>query len=407
MTHHEESRQPDGYRWVILVLYCLVALGIWTSWFAQAPLLEGYWGAVFKIGAATSNLLLSLPGLVAIFLGISTGRWVDTAGVRKMLGLGAALAVIGFGLRPLFITSFITQALLTTIAGYGLCILTACLPPTMLQWFGHEKGHTFIGIGAASYFIGGGLGIIITANLVGAPPWTPSKVAGAFWVWTVVMVVVAVLWWLFARDKAAPAKAEQVSFGAEFKNVMSTPSSWINIFLAIFNAGTTVYVMGFLPLTMVVLYKMSPPLAGTVAGLYPIAMGVGLAVLPPLAGKMGKKGAGLLYTAIALIAWLVYVFTHTWTIPGLIVFALIFGFFFEAPWALGVAIQTSLPGVTPRNHGVASGVWTVGTNIGVFVLPLIMGAVFDSFKIPGGMWAIVIGYAISFVALLLVKENKA
>ena len=36
-----------------------------------------------------------------------------------------------------------------------------------------------------------------------------------------------------------------------------------------------------------------------------------------------------------------------------------------------------------------------------------MGAVFDSFKIPGGMWVIVIGYAISFVALLLVKENKA
>jgi len=407
VTHHEESLQPDSYRWVMLVLYSLMALGIWTSWFAQAPLLEGYWGAVFHIGAATSNLLLSLPGLVAIFLGISTGRWVDTVGVRKMLSLGALLAVVGFGLRPLFVTSFVTQAVLTTVAGYGLAILTACLPPTMLQWFGHEKGHTFIGIGAASYFIGGGLGIIITANLVGAPPWTPAKVAGAFWVWSIVMLVVAVLWWLFSRDKAAPSTAEQASFGTEFKNVMSTPSAWINPLLAIFNGGTTVYVMGFLPLTMVVLYKMSPPQAGTVAGLYPIAMGVGLAVLPPLAGKLGKKGAGLLFTAIALIAWLVYMFVHSWTISGLIVFALILGFFFEAPWALGVAIQTSLPGVTPRNHGVASGVWTVATNIGVFCLPLIMGAVFDAFKIPGGMWVIVIGYLISFIALALVKENKA
>ena len=406
MSNHETT-QSDGYRWVMLVLYCLMSLGIWTSWFAQAPLLEGYWGEVFKIGAATSNLLLSLPGLVAIFLGISTGRWVDTVGVRKMLSFGALLAVLGFGLRPLFISSFVTQAVLTTIAGYGLAILTACLPPTMLSWFGHEQGHTFIGIGAASYFIGGGLGIIITANLVGAPPWTPEKVASAFWVWSILMLVVAVLWWLFARDKAAPGAVEQLSFAAEFKNVMSTPSAWINPFLAIFNAGTTVYVMGFLPLTMVVLYKMSPPMAGLVAGLYPIAMGVGLAVLPPLASKLGKKGAALLYTAIALIAWLVYMFVHSWTIAGLIVFALIFGFFFEAPWALGVAIQTTLPGVTPRNHGVANGVWTVGTNIGVFVLPLIMGAIFDAYKIPGGMWAIVIGYFISFVALLLVKENKS
>ncbi len=128
MTHPEESVQ-DGYRWVMLTLFVLMSLFIWSAWFAQAPLLETYWGKVFHIGAATGNLLLSLPGLVAIILGVSTGRWADTLGTKKLLGIGAICALIGFGLRPLFMTSFAAQAVLTTIAGYAICCLTACLGP--------------------------------------------------------------------------------------------------------------------------------------------------------------------------------------------------------------------------------------------------------------------------------------
>ena len=142
------SVQKDGYRWVMLTLFVLMSLFIWSAWFAQAPLLETYWAKVFHIGAATGNLLLSLPGLVAIFLGVATGRWVDTIGTKKLLGIGAICALIGFGLRPLFMTSFATQAVLTTIAGYGIACLTACLGPLMIQWFGHENAHTYIGIGA-------------------------------------------------------------------------------------------------------------------------------------------------------------------------------------------------------------------------------------------------------------------
>ena len=102
MTHPEESVQTDGYRWVMLTLFVLMSLFIWSAWFAQAPLLETYWGKVFHIGAATGNLLLSLPGLVAIILGVSTGRWVrhrrhqETARYRRYLcpdRLRAAAAV--------------------------------------------------------------------------------------------------------------------------------------------------------------------------------------------------------------------------------------------------------------------------------------------------------------------------
>ncbi len=413
-----QSAQSDGYKWVMLLVYVLMALGIWTSWFAQAPLLHVYWGTVFHIGEAQGNLLLSLPGLVAIFLAVVTGRWIDSVGVRKMMILSGILASIGFGIRPFIPANFAGQAVLTVIAGYGLCILTASLPVTMIHWFGHEKAHTYIGIGAGSFFVGGGLGILISALLYG-PPTTnvTAAIASAqhvLTIWAIFMVAVTILWIMLARDKVIAAAHERAAFGAEFKKVMQTGSSWLMIIYAIFIGGITVCAMGLLPGQMIVLHGLQPPKAGTVAGLYAIAMGVGLGILPAFAGAVGKKRISVILCAITTIVWIVYMVIPTWGGASLFIFAVVFGFFFEAPWATGLALMESLPGVTPANVGVAAGVYTMATNIGVFGLPIVMGVIMDSaggqFKPSGnvaGMWWVLIGYAIGLLAMIVVSEKAA
>jgi len=392
MTHHEESIQTDSYRWIMLTLFLLMSLFIWSAWFAQAPLLVGYWPK-FGIGEATGNLLLSLPGLVAIFLGVSTGRWVDTAGTKKLLGIGSICALIGFGLRPLFMTSFVTQAVLTVIAGYGICCLTACLGPLMIQWFGHKNAHTFISIGASAFFIGGGLGIIVTAALLG-----PLGITGAFWFYSILILVITVLWWLLARQKETGPASAKPSFGSEFKTVTQSPSAWINLVAALFLGGATVFAMGFLPKAMG---------NNNIAGLFPIAMGVGLILLSSLAGLWGRKLTAVIFLAITLVVWLVYLSIPSWGIGALILVAILFGLFFEVPWTLAFSLQESMPGVTPANMGVAAGAYTVGTNLGVFVLPLVMGSFGDHFGLAGGSWSLFAGLLIAFIALLIVKENKA
>lgn len=392
MTHHEESIQTDSYRWIMLTLFLLMSLFIWSAWFAQAPLLVGYWPK-FGIGEATGNLLLSLPGLVAIFLGVSTGRWVDTAGTKKLLGIGSICALIGFGLRPLFMTSFVTQAVLTVIAGYGICCLTACLGPLMIQWFGHKNAHTFISIGASAFFIGGGLGIIVTAALLG-----PLGITGAFWFYSILILVITVLWWLLARQKETGPASAKPSFGSEFKTVTQSPSAWINLVAALFLGGATVFAMGFLPKAMG---------NNNIAGLFPIAMGAGLILLSSLAGLWGRKLTAVIFLAITLVVWLVYLSIPSWGIGALILVAILFGLFFEVPWTLAFSLQESMPGVTPANMGVAAGAYTVGTNLGVFVLPLVMGSFGDHFGLAGGSWSLFAGLLIAFIALLIVKENKA
>lgn len=397
---NDQAAQSDSYRWVMLSLYILVALSFWTCWFAQAPLIHDYWMKVFHVSLAKGELLLSLPGLVAIFLAVATGRWVDTVGVRKMMGFGAILGVIGFGLRPFFITSFAAQALLTVIAGYGVCILTATLAPNMIHWFGHEKAHTFIGIGAGSYFVGAGLGVLVTAATLG-----PAGVKGALIIWSVVIVVATILWLLFARDNKAAGGKERVAFGAEFKNVMQTGSSWLMVVFAIFISGCTVFVMGFLPGQMIRVHDLPPEMAGLVVGVYAIAMGVGLAFLPALASRWGRKAITIALCVITLIVWVIYMASPSWTVASLFAFAVVFGFFFEAPWATGLAIMESLPGVTARNVGVAAGVWTMAVNMGVFFLPILLGDVTDYLKMTGGMWSILISYFVAMAAVALVKEH--
>lgn len=399
-----QGGEPTGYRWVMLTIYILVALGLWMCWFAQAPLLNEYWGkSPLNISVRWVGLLLSLPGLVSIILAVVTGRWVDTIGVRKMMILCGVVGSIGFGLRPLFAASFVGQAILTVIGGYGVCILTACLPSTMIQWFGHEKGHTYIGIGAGSYFVGAGLGVLVTANLFGT-----LGAKGVFTVWSIIMVAVTIIWVIFARDRAEASAAQRAAFSSELKKVMQTGSSWLMLVYALFISGVTVCAMQYLPGQMTLARHLPPALAGSVVGIYAIAMGIGLAILPALAGRIGKKRISVILCSITLAIWIIYMIVPNWTAASLLLFAVAFGFFFQAPWATGLALMESLPGVTPANVGVAAGVWIMAVNTGVFFLPLIFGSILVSTGGAGGtggLWAILIGYGVSLLAMLAARDN--
>ncbi len=403
MSDHPAG-QTSGYRWVMLTVYVLMALGMWTCWFAQAPLLNEYWAQPpLSVSVRWVGLLLSLPGLVGVIPAVATGRWVDTIGVRRMMILSGVLGVIGFGLRPLFATSFVAQAILTVIAGYGVCILTACLPSTMIQWFGHQKGHTYIGIGAGSYFVGAGIGILVTANFFGS-----LGAKGVLTIWTIVIVAVTIIWAVFARDNPQAGTVQRAAFGQEFRKVMQTGSAWLMLVYAIFISGITVCAMQYLPGQMTVARHLPPALAGSVVGIYAIAMGLGLAVLPALAGGIGKKRISVILCSITLILWIIYMIVPTWTATSLLLFAVALGFFFEAPWATGLALLESLPGVTAANVGVAAGVWTMAVNAGVFFVPVIFGWILGSTGGAGGtagLWAILIGYGVGLLAMLAARDN--
>ena len=97
MSNHQAG-ESGNYRWVMLAVYVLMALGLWMCWFAQAPLLNQYWEEPpLSISVRWAGLLLSLPGLVVIILAVPTRRWVYTIGGRKMMIVSGVFGSIGLG----------------------------------------------------------------------------------------------------------------------------------------------------------------------------------------------------------------------------------------------------------------------------------------------------------------------
>ena len=122
------------------------------------------------------------------------------------------------------------------------------------------------------------------------------------------------------------------------------------------------------------------------------------------------KKWSIILCSITLLVWVVYMIIPSWTVASLLLFAIIWGFFFEAPWATGLALLEGLPGVTPANIGVAAGTWTMFVNVGVFFLPLICGAIVDATGGPGAagfLWTQLIGYGIGLLAVLPVMGKAA
>ncbi len=64
--------------------------------------------------------------------------------------------------------------------------------------------------------------------------------------------------------------------------------------------------------------------------------------------------------------------------------------------------------MTPTNVGVAAGLWTMAVNTGVFFLPLIFGWILAATGGAGGhagLWAILIGYGLGLLAMLVARDN--
>lgn len=398
----EEAMQSNRYRSVTVALYLIFTMLSWAAWFAQAPLLAAYWEPVFHIGAATGNLLLSVPGIVGIVFALFIGRWMDSLGTKKMMVIATIFALAGFGLRPFFPASFVIQVVLALVGGASICIGVVALAPLMIEWFGPTSAHSYIGFGAGALYLGAGIGIIITALLM-----EPLGIAGTFSVYSILLLLVSVLWWIFAHQKPkAETTTQQPSFQKEFKNAMQTGSAWLNLLTLLLVAGSSVFVMAFLPAQMIEMYKMPAPLAGTGTGIFALGMGAGAIFLPPLAGRFGRKNSALIYVIIELILWIVYFRIHMGSDTAVLVMAFALGFFYSVAVPLCMAIQEALPGVTHANMGIVGGLLTLALNIGTFALPLILAVFLQRSGLTGGFWAIIITYFLALLTLVFTREKR-
>ncbi len=319
-----------GYRWLILVVFMLVAAFNQLVWITFAPITEA--AAAYYHVSQLDIGLLSMSFMIAFLVFSIPASWViDTYGFRVAVGIGAALTGV-FGLMRGLVASNFTLVMVAQVGtAVGQPFVLNALTKVAARWFPIEERATASGLGSLAMYLG------ILAGLALTPALTlGAGFSNMLLYYGVGALAAGIIFIVFAREHPAtpPGPVDQEERALMFdgmkqilrnKNFILLMSIFF-IGLGVFNSVTTwiediISPRGF-----------TATQAGTAGGLMIVGGIVGAVILPTLSDKYRKR---VPFIIIGLVG----------TIPGLlgITYAVSNGVLYAASFALGFFLLSCGP----------------------------------------------------------------
>ncbi|MFC1954567.1 CynX/NimT family MFS transporter, partial [Chloroflexota bacterium] len=222
------------YRWIILVivwlLYAVFGLTMRSIPPVVTPMLSDLNMSYGEMGFILGSWqLIYIP--VAIFAGIAIDKW----GIRKTLFAGVLIVALSGGMRY-FATGFITLLPMVALFGIGGPLISIGAPKTISVWFRGNDRATAVGIYTTAPWIGGLFAFAATNSLI--MPMTGYSWRLTFVLYSLVALVFASIWWIFARD----ARHVMESGKASIKSVFSRLIRVHNVRLILFGGLVTLFI---------------------------------------------------------------------------------------------------------------------------------------------------------------------
>ena len=296
-----DNRQPKdakktvrpGFKYAMLALICLIYFTVYG--FSGASISTLFTTIAPDLGWSeyqTSAVWGAIPLGLMCFTLIS-GMLLDKFSTKILMSVSicvGAVAIFGRGITDNFTAFYVFMFL----AGLSQAISFPGNIKVITTWF--EKKELF----RANGFLlsSGHMGMLVGYNLtfpicdiVGG--WHMMyRMIGGF------ILVIAVLWFVFARDKKADevvlnrelsANIEKMSIAQNLKLIFSTRDARL-IFIAEFiSVGCVQTYMGFAPTVMLDVAGSTPRLAALIASMGSLGSMIGYAVLPVISDKVGRK----------------------------------------------------------------------------------------------------------------------
>lgn len=358
----QNSRQS----YINLTLATLAFAVAFTAWGLVSPLASQIQKDLGLDNTATS-VLIAVPVLLGSLLRIPMGILTDRVGGRKMftgLLLFTILPVAFMGIANSFWT-YVLGGLFLGAAGSSFAIGV----PFVNRWFSAEKQGFAIGI----YGMGTG-GTAIAAFSMPALVNALGGRQNAFWFYIIPISIMALVFWLFARD--APGMVKPQGLGASLNLLKGERMVWILSLFYFLTFGGFVALANYLPKLLVDWFHIDKGDAGLKAAGFTI-----MAILArPLGGWLADKVGGttvlnLVFTlgpagALAL-AWLA-------AAPDM---ALATMLILTTAAGLGLgngAVFKMVPQYFPKNTGLVTGIVGCAGGLGGFFPPLTLGLVKDA-----------------------------
>jgi len=353
--------EHNNYRWKILAMTYACQISFALVFQSIPPILRLIVSEL-KITHAQAGLLMSLFALPGVFLAIPSGIISDRFGAKKVGFASLILMIIGTFLAGLS-NSFLLMALGRTVSGIGAITLVIVLPQLLSRWFMHKE----LGLGMGVFNTAMPLGTITSFNVL--------SIIGANLGWrvpifltTAVCAGALLIFLLLFREPAPRSREPRISVILEVSRT-GKPIWFVGLTWMWFNAAFISFLTFAQDFFVAKGYEVA-----SASFLSSIVM-MGSLFLSPLIGylvnKFGKE-EGFIIIGGAVLAFLIFLVSIIISpIPMLVLIGL-FVAFVPAP-------LFSLPSkiVKPQDLGLAFGILTTCSNMGVLAGPYLAGLAKD------------------------------
>ncbi len=358
----QNSRQS----YINLALATMAFAVAFTAWGLVSPLASQIQKDLGLDNTGTS-VLIAVPVLLGSLLRIPMGILTDRFGGRKMftgLLLFTILPVAFMGIANSFWT-YVLGGLFLGAAGASFAIGV----PFVNRWFSAEKQGLAIGI----Y----GMGTGGTAIAAFSMPPLVNALGGrqnAFWFYIIPIAIMAVVFWLFARD--APGIMKPQPLMTNLNALKGERMVWILSLFYFLTFGGFVALANYLPKLLVDWFHIDKGDAGLrAAGFTLMAI-----IARPLGGWLADKIGGAKVLSVVFILGPAGALALAW-LAGSPDMALATVLILTTAAGLGLgngAVFKMVPQYFPKNTGLVTGIVGCAGGLGGFFPPLLLGLVKDA-----------------------------
>ncbi len=386
------------YRWMILVVFMLVAAFNQLVWITFAPVTDA--AAAYYHVSQLDIGLLSMSFMIAFLVFSIPASWViDTYGFRVAVGIGAGLTGI-FGLMRGLVASNFTLVMIAQIGtAVGQPFILNALTKVAARWFPIEERATASGLGSLAMYLGILAGLAVTPDLTMSAGFSSTLLyygAGA--------LVVGILFVVFAREHPAtppgPTELEERALMFDGMKQILRNKNFLFLMLiffiglGVFNSVTTwiediISPRGF-----------TATQAGTAGGLMIVGGIVGALILPTMSDKYRKRVPFILVGLAGTIPGLLGItFAHSASMLYTSCFAL--GFFLLSCGPIGFQYGAEIGRPTPE--GTSNGLLLLMGQISgiAFIFGMDMFRTASGSMTPSLIVMVVLVFVSLFVAMRL------
>ncbi len=385
-----------GYAWVILGVAFLASVAAPLNQFKVPPVMPVMMEA-FKLSIASAGMLMSVFSITGFLLALPAGIIVQRIGLKATGLIAVGCMVIGSVMGALSGSAGL-MLVSRVIEGVGMGLIAVVAPASIATWFPPAKQGVPMGIWATWVPVGSVVMYLLAPTLASSMGWQ-----SIWWFGAGFALVAFVLYAIFMKMPAAGKPGGGGAAEGEAPNLvkaLSNRSIWLlGLEFACFNAAllaVNTYYPTFL----------SSERGYSLAGASFTASLVMIVVIfsAPLAGILSDKigSRRLVFTLPFVVVGVMMLFPFSVSGAGVSLWLILLGVIAGAIPTATFAAAPEIMG-KPLLAGMGMAVVTLGQNLGMFVGPMVFGALVESAGwVTAGLWMIPV-LALGLVAGWLVK----